>query len=48
MWYEGTMRSSISKEVWQQIKAGYAAGIGLSEIAGNMNIAEGRVFAHAK
>ena len=31
--HEGTMRSSICTEVWQQIKAAYAAGIGLREIA---------------
>ena len=36
MWYEGNMRRSISTEVWQQIKAGYAAGIGLREIADKM------------
>jgi hypothetical protein len=29
----GTVRRSISVEVWQQIKAAYAAGIGLREIA---------------
>ena len=48
MWYEGTMRSSISTEVWQQIKAGYAAGIGLREIARKMNVPEGTVLARAK
>ena len=48
MWYEKTMRSYISKEVWQQIKAGYAAGIGLREIARKMNVPEGTVLARAK
>ncbi len=33
---------------WQQIKAGYAAGIGLREIARNMNVPEGTVLARAK
>ncbi len=42
------MRSSISTEVWQQIKAAYAAGIGLREIARNMNVPEGTVLARAK
>jgi hypothetical protein len=42
------MRSSISTEVWHQIKAGYAAGIGLREIARKMNIPEGTVLARAK
>jgi len=48
MWYEGSIRSSISIEVWQQIKAGYAAGIGLREIARNMNVPEDTVLARAK
>ena len=38
----------ISTEVWQQIKAGYAAGIGLREIARKMNLPEGTVLARAK
>jgi hypothetical protein len=33
---------------WQQIKAKYAAGIGLKEIACNMNIIQGTVLAMAK
>src|SRR5215831_11562561 len=45
---KGTVRSSISIEVWQQIKAGYAAGIGLREIARNMKVPEGTVLAWAK
>jgi hypothetical protein len=37
-----------SKNTWEQIKAGYAAGIGLIEIARKMNVAEGTVLARAK
>jgi len=48
MWYEGNMRCSISTETWQQIKAAYAAGIGLREIARKMNVPEGTVLARAK
>jgi len=43
-----TVRSAISSERWEQIKTAYAAGIGLREIARNMNIPEGTVLAHAK
>jgi hypothetical protein len=42
------MRRSISIEVWQQIKAAYAAGIGLREIARKLNVPEGTVLARAK
>jgi len=42
------MRNRISSERWEQIKTAYAAGIGLREIARNMNIPEGTVLAHAK
>jgi len=38
----------ISKQTWEQIKAGYAAGIGLREIARKMNVPEGTVLARAK
>ena len=38
------MRGVISREIWEQIKAGYAAGIGLREIARKMNIPEGTVL----
>jgi uncharacterized protein YjcR len=48
MWCEGNMRSSISMQVWQQIKTAYAAGIGLREIARKMNVPEGTVLARAK
>ncbi|HSQ20501.1 MAG TPA: helix-turn-helix domain-containing protein [Blastocatellia bacterium] len=43
-----TARTRISSERWEQIKTGYAAGIGLREIARKMNIPEGTVLAHAK
>ena len=38
----------VSKDKWQQIRAGYAAGIGLREIARKMNMPEGTVLARAK
>ena len=41
------MRSSISTEGWQQIKTAYASGLGLREIARNMNIPQGTVLAKA-
>jgi uncharacterized protein YjcR len=37
-----------SKNTWEQIKAAYAAGIGLREIARKMNVPEGTVLARAK
>jgi uncharacterized protein YjcR len=37
-----------SKDTWDQIKAGYAAGTGLRELARKMNVAEGTVLARAK
>ena len=43
-----SVRHSISADVWQQIKTGYAAGIGLREIARSMNVPEGTVLARAK
>src|SRR4030095_1557826 len=38
----------ISKETWEQIKTAYAAGIGLRELARNMEIPAGTVLARAK
>src|SRR5436190_16022316 len=38
----------LPKNTWDQIKAGYAAGIGLREIARKMNVPEGTVLARAK
>ena len=42
------MRQKITNETWGQIKTGYAAGVGLREIARKMNIPQGTVLAHAK
>src|SRR5215468_6026288 len=42
------MRRIILLETWEQIKTGYAAGVGLRESARKMNIPEGTVLAHAK
>jgi len=42
------MRRKITNERWEQIKTAFASGIGLREIARNMNIPEGTVLAHAK
>jgi hypothetical protein len=42
------MRRRIPNETWEQIKTGYAAGVGLREIARKMNIPEGTILAHAK
>jgi uncharacterized protein YjcR len=43
-----TARSRVFSERWEQIKTAYASGIGLREIARNMGIPEGTVFARAK
>jgi hypothetical protein len=45
---ERAVRSRISADAWQQVKTAYASGIGLREIARNMNIPEGTVLARAK
>ena len=42
------VRNKISADIWEQIKAGYAAGINLREIARKIKIPEGTVLAHAK
>ena len=42
------MRRKITNEIWQQVKTAFASGIGLREIARNMNIPEGTVLARAK
>ena len=42
------MRSKIPTETWEQVKTAYVSGIGLREIARNMNIAAGTVLSHAK
>lgn len=41
------MRRKITNEMWEQIKTAYASGIGLREIARNMDIPEGTVLARA-
>ena len=42
------MRRKITNDTWEQVETAYASGIGLREIARNMNIPEGTVLAHAK
>lgn len=42
------MRRKITNEIWIQVETAYASGIGLREIARNMNIPEGTVLAHAQ
>ena len=42
------IRSRISPERWEQIKTARASGIGLREIARNMDIPQGTVLARAK
>ena len=42
------MRLTIAKSTWAEIRTAYASGIGLREIARNMNIPEGTVLARAK
>jgi hypothetical protein len=39
------MRRNITHERWEQIKTGYAAGVGLREIARELSIPEGTVLA---
>src|SRR5437588_10567059 len=43
-----TVRTRISADIWEQIRTAYASGIGLREIARNMDIPEGTVLARAK
>ena len=43
-----TVRSRVSSGLWEQIKTAYASGIGLREIARNMDIPAGTVLARAK
>src|SRR5438093_6091979 len=42
------MRRHIVKSTWTEIRTAYASGIGLRELARNMNIPEGTVLARAK
>jgi hypothetical protein len=43
-----TVRNRVSSGLWEQIKTAYVSGIGLREIARNMDIPEGTVLARAK
>ena len=43
-----TVRSRISADIWEQIKTAHAGGIGLREIARNMNIPAGTILSRAK
>ena len=42
------MKRIITKSTWAEIRTAYASGIGLREIARNMNVPEGTVLARAK
>ena len=42
------MRRKIPAATWEQVKVAHASGVGLREIARNMNIPEGTVLAYAK
>jgi hypothetical protein len=43
-----SVRRTITKSTWAEIRTAYASGIGLREIARNMGIPEGTVLARAK
>jgi hypothetical protein len=43
-----SVRRTITKSTWAEIRTAYASGIGLREIARNMAIPAGTVLAHAK
>jgi DNA-binding Lrp family transcriptional regulator len=43
-----SVRRTISNATWAEIRTAYASGIGLREIARNLNIPEGTVLARAK
>jgi hypothetical protein len=45
---ERAVRGRIPSERWEQIKTGYASGIGLRELARNMGIPAGTILARAK
>jgi glucose/arabinose dehydrogenase len=46
--WRDNMRRKITSETWEQVRTAVASGIGLREIARNMNIPEGTVLARAK
>ena len=48
MSYFPLVRQTIPKSTWAEIHTAYASGIGLREIARNMNMPEGTVLARAK
>ena len=49
IWFvERSMRRKIPTETWQQVKTAFASGIGLREIARNMDIAPGTILSRAK
>ena len=43
-----SMRRKITNQTWEQVETAYASGIGLREIARNMNVPEGTVLSRAK
>src|SRR5437868_14517404 len=43
-----TVRNRVSSGLWEQIKTAYASGIGLREIARNIDIPEGTILSRAK
>ncbi len=45
---ESRVRRTITAQTWEQVKTAYAAGIGLREIARNMEIPAGTVLVKAK
>ena len=42
------MRRKITNDTWEQVETAYASGIGLREIARNMNIPAGTILSRAK
>jgi hypothetical protein len=42
------MRRKITNEIWMQVETAYASGIGLREIARNMNLPAGTMLSRAK
>src|SRR4029077_2617568 len=46
--YLPSVTGTITKSIWSEIRTAYASGIGLPEIARNMDIPKGTVLARAK
>ena len=42
------MRRRITNDIWEQVKTAFASGIGLREIARNMNLSENTVLSRAQ